>query len=225
MGRAFYLEFLKAYGPTVANECAMRLPHRCQAGRWSSIFETERFYLKCGRHRLKPSIGRVLNPWGADAAGAAEPVAHDAHIGLEAIIRSVEDPTVESHDRYRKTMGRWRADVLQVSQYDVFYNLIIIHNKVIGVVEHFMSFLSQVPSMDVLATKGGKVCQLVTGRAQAFLDEYAIILGAPSWMDPVLDECTLAESDDFLMLIVELTLHHAAAFHRRVKLETDERDP
>jgi hypothetical protein len=217
MGRAFYVAFLKTFGASVANECCLRIPPRCIAGRWSSVFATEQYYLTCTPARLKLLVRRVLNPSAAPEAPdpLAPPIA-DGGSDMVALVKSVEDPAIEAQDALRKMMGRWRREVAQVSNCSTFYSVMKIHHRVSAVVEHFMAFLSAVVPASVVVVKGGKVCQLITGRCEAFLSEYAAILRDSVWISSILAECPESEITETVVLIVSLVLHHAGGFHRRV---------
>jgi hypothetical protein len=230
-GRRFMVRFMAMYGSTITDAVASKLPHRCQAGRWSSVFETEKFYLKCGRARLKaviPTVFAAEGGHGADAgdgavrgAGAGGAGGGDHHAeeeggALAAIVNYVDDPAIEDQVHRRQTMGRWRREVCEVSQEEMFWNIMEIHHRVAAVVEHHMAFLSQVVGTDFIAHKGGKICRLVTGKASEIMSEYAAILINTEWMDTIIDHTPVANFHDILRLIVELTGHHAASYFRRV---------
>jgi hypothetical protein len=154
------------------------------------------------------------------------PIADDLE-AVRALVKSVEDPAIEDQEQRRRRMGRWRREVSEVSADPLFWQIMHLHHKVTGVIEHHMAFLSQKKSPDFVATHGNKVSRLVTGKAIEILGEYEALLSDVRWVEPVVRTPTasLDKVSDLLALVVELVGHHAASYFRRVVHALDKSRP
>ena len=209
-GKKLFDEWLRQWGPESAMLHAYIVPHRCLAGRWHHVVATERRFLKFGRDIFVPVFREVLvrrKPGG----GNSEDALLDADAGVDEL-------RVESQAAYRAKLGRWAREAVAGLSCDLFWQVLDIATRVHGVADHIMNFIHDVPSMDSVDMEGRHVSRLACGKAVAFLEQYAELLGGDAFnrFEELWPGIPIHDLGQLHGLFILLVLNQAGGWHRRV---------
>jgi hypothetical protein len=140
---------------------------------------------------------------------------------LEALMgtasNGVEDPMNESSAEYSRRLGRWRNDVLSIFEDTDFFHVLEIVEASHRPLQHHMGFVSKVLSASELEAHGGHIAQLLSGKGEQILNECFGFLRDIQWARDITNQVSSPEDvSDLFALALEVHLHHAAAYKRRV---------
>ena len=207
---AIYREWTYQHGLESSQAHACKLIPKCCAGRWQNVETQEKLLNAAGKEKLTPVFLAVFSKHSQkrkhceDADG----------VETEAITATVDELAVEESHAYSEKLGRWRRDALGVLQDCLFWKIIYMMTLIRPPCSHLSYFLKSQSSSEV-ATAGGHLACLATGKAESIAAEFNEILTSSSWQSLCVglgaeDACWLTN------LAGQLTIFHAGAFDRRV---------
>jgi hypothetical protein len=79
-----------------------------------------------------------------------------------------------------------------------------------------MAIIHQKPSPESLVDSGTAIPRLVTGGCARIQAEFDTVFDSPTWAASFVDNVPMRCADAGLALAVEVNLHAAAAYHRRI---------
>jgi hypothetical protein len=140
-------------------------------------------------------------------------------------VSAIDDPQVEDMVHHRIKMGRYRRDVSENIQDELWWNCCSIFARSTQPLSHAMRHFQQRHHHD--PENGTSGCRLTCGDAIRIFMEFERPFTDLSWArDISLSETILPEMcTQLLTLQVELSLHCAAAFDRRIVRPSQERSP
>ena len=130
------------------------------------------------------------------------------------------DPNTETSQAHRAIMGRWRADVVRLVDYWLWYRATTIAWRTKAPLPHHRNFMQTKLTPEVLDAKGNHHCQLICGRAEEIFAEFNVILVDFAWMARICENSPAEWRSELLALIVDLKLHAASSYDRRIRQRT-----
>ena len=123
--------------------------------------------------------------------------------------------SVEQNIAFRRMMGRWRSEVLEITQNPWFWAIVECVHESRGPCIHLSAFLKQRIDEQAMATKGNHLCQLANGKALEIANGFNDTLVSSKWWE-VLQQWPLDRRERLALLSVSVVLAHAGGFDRRV---------
>ncbi|CAK0836755.1 unnamed protein product [Prorocentrum cordatum] len=205
------------FGPRAARECAARLPPKCLAGRWDSIYSTEKHLRFCASN-----AGTGIRQLPAIIRQAVE-TKKKGKEKRDGNVPALDDAANETSREYSARLGRWRSDVLRTVSDELFWIVVDVATDSHEALQHHMAFVSQARSTEHIETYGNVVAQLIMGKGQEILEECTKCFRNFQWAAAMSHLSDLGEHvlPDMLAFTVELNAHHAAAYNRRILKDLD----
>ena len=135
---------------------------------------------------------------------------------------SIAGVAIEDLAEYRRRLGRWRQQTKAICEDDVFWIVFDIMRRVhLPVDHHFAVLRSKKYSMESEGERGShgsNLAALVCGKADEILAEWEDMLKPAGWQwaETISEDAPLLLRAELLELGVLQSLHHAAAYVRRV---------
>lgn len=224
--KAMYDCWVREFGVLEAEKLASKLPAKCIAGRWCSIFDTERdlcqsaggllvVYSKVignGNDAPAPPALALADADGDAAAahGSKErpPAGADKLVPLPS---SPDDPQQEEQAAYRIRIGRWKRESLETVKDPLFWCAMKILNAIHDPYRHHFNFLKKIVQGD------GHLAQLVCGKADQIFHHYSEMLVLPAFMETLsLADLSIENQLCLIEFAVDELICHSAGYHRRV---------
>ena len=114
-------------------------------------------------------------------------------------------------------MGKWRTDVDFLWHCPLFRCVVKVARYAREGLQHHLLFMQKKISDDELFKSGGHYCQLICGKADEIFSSFSTQLVNYQWFDELLDVTPVAMLSEVVLLTVELVVHHACAYNRRVR--------
>ncbi len=132
-------------------------------------------------------------------------------------VAKIDDPRAEEMKDHSIKMGRWRRDTVEVCRDTYWW-------RVVGIVDRSQEPLTHhLFSMEKNSDDGeSALCRLMCGTAQRIFAEFEGIFVDDEWARDIYRTAP-AIAESLIELQVHLSLHHAAAYHRRIVRPTEER--
>ena len=207
-----FTEWRRQHGDASAFKFARRQPARCLAGRWGSTFATENLLVQIAE-ALPPVLKEVL-----------EKRANDRDLDNRDI-EEADDLRIEAQAEYRRRIGRWSRDTIQVSADSAFWFVVAILHRLHTVLDSIMALCNKFNFMrlgtnkHVMELRGGLVFQLATGTAVQLATAIDDMLKDRVAWRAIFDRAPLcAAGAPSAELVNLLALNQSASFHRRLLL-------
>ena len=190
------------HGVEAAVQYGMRLPPRCLAGRWGSIWETVVFLHAegQGRHIFSRSFISMIKP----GLNQEKERRKDAG-GMDKL-------TLEELQSYRERLGRWKGDAMEVVACDVLWSILAVNDKVSVSLTHYLHMASTSErDNDVLQTDGSLLSRLNGGEACKLIDQCADRLRtSDAWLPQVLVDAQLSDEHVRTLRSYAVSLSHVS---------------
>lgn len=203
-----FRSFEKHWGTKTALEHADKLPPRALSGRWGSVEHAECWLDDAGAALLTPVLQDVLAKT-ANADGGKDAGGDEAHPAEPDELR------VQEMAAFRQKMSRWSREALTAVQDKFFWCTLKIMRWSHAPLSHHLNFVQKNLEPADIESNGGHLAQLVCGKAQKIVSEWEVQLGTNPIWDNILDEAPLSWHRSLIQFMTFITLHHAAAYHRR----------
>jgi hypothetical protein len=120
-------------------------------------------------------------------------------------------------------MSRWNREVLICCASPLFWLTLHVMRLVTTPFTHCLAFLQKPIAHYAKFEEGAHLCQLVSGKGDQIFTEFTGILLDSDWCACVgIVPAGSALREDVVPMLLELCLHHAAAFYRRIVLPLHE---
>jgi hypothetical protein len=168
----------------------------------------------CRRRRRQDLLALAAPHAPGVAAGSGSAPA----AGAGAIVAaSIDELRVEETLAHKVKLGRWRRVVLDVIQKPLFWQCTSLMQKVLQPLQHAMAVIHMKHDESEQFELGSPLAQFVMGRAVEFEGQYEELFKHDSWFKDLLkDGVAVGPPESSLVLAVEVILHAAGGFHRRV---------
>ena len=247
--RAVYTSWIDRHGAASANLHARTMVPKCIAGRWQSIHITQERILAAGQDLLPAAMLPVIElkkrkpkakgkPKAkakalalADAADAAadaaiEDAAPDALVSRTDADELVYDPLAAETAHYREKMGKYRRDSSMALRDSTWWRSVDIMTRASKPLQHHHRLAHQKRPPEKLAAEGNASSAITCGGGLRIFKEFeAALFDNLDWADDIVNDEPLGIVPELLALQVELILHHAAAYFRRVVRPASEFSP
>ncbi len=149
-----------------------------------------------------------------DGDGAAPPPMHDPSAADASDLVSF-DPQTESSAQYRLRMGKYRREVLQLMKNSVFWFAVEMVDRATQPLSHMQHFL-QAKHPDFIE-KGTAGSRITCGKGDSIFREFEKPFRDLEWARELfLSDLAAVHTSELLVLQVELSLHCAAGYYRRI---------
>ncbi|CAK0864335.1 unnamed protein product, partial [Prorocentrum cordatum] len=228
LAKAVYSTWKDRFGSKSVTEFAGRLPPKCVAGRWGSVFAVETMYAAAGPDLICPVLEQVITRKDPDAAApqvGPAPLADAGKVADELIGLAADETKA-----HKAKVGRWRRDVLTLCSKEerLFWTLMSVSRRVHTPGEHFSNCMLAYQTRDAGSISktsgpnphsgvGGAICALVQGKAESIYLEYDAMVGDPWWVTLISSAGLVADDAAFIKRIIPaLVAYHAGGFYRRI---------
>ena len=198
--RKVFLTWGELFGFSAAHVNGKRIPPRCIAGRWSSMYNTIRFLKDRDSDQLVAVLRAVFGKYKT---------------GDDHAIVQIDDADVSeliTQEERRVKVGKWRRQVLEVITTTMFWNCVDVTFHSLGHTEHIMAWLKKQQDIEV---DGSHVAQLVYGKATTFLHEMADAFSRPQNWTTLRRGTSDADRPAVIAMGVLLFAHDIAAYSRK----------
>lgn len=217
--RKFFDMYVQEFSAAEALACgAATLPAKCIAGRWGSIAQSEADLFKAGTDRVRKVLQLVC-----EQRADSRPALQDAQA---AVGSELAEPALEEYQEYKKRLGRWRQDTVQLCREpcaNVWWQVFNIMRLVHGPTTHLFNFLLD---RKYINERGSHLAHLTCGKAAAIFEEFSsLIKNHFCWANQILgdSQATDMEKQELLAFGVLMVGNHATGFHRRIVEPTTRR--
>lgn len=195
------------HGSVDAMARGRRLLPKCDAGRWGCVHDVEERLLHAGPEKIGQCFAKVLVSQKVRATDA------EALVAVEN--DELNQLSDEQNAAYRRMMGRWRREALDLTQSRWFWAIVECAHQSRGPCLHLSAFLKKALDDNTLEKKGAHLCQLATGKAAEIASGFNDVVLSEKWWG-ILKDWPGACRERLALLAASLVLHHAAGFDRRV---------
>ena len=229
--RKVYEVWTQMHGSQSANQHALKMIPKCIAGRWGSIHATQTWIRRAGQKKLPPVLLAVIGAGAGKQArepreGAPIPLKDEARGPREGAPMAPEkelDPIEEEVRHHRQIMGKYRKDAKIALETWVWWRSVETSERASKPLEHHHAFIRKalVKSDTDLARTGNGGSHMVCGKAREIFHSFEEHLFSDfAWVQQYDDDDTPLENHAFrselIVLQIELCLHHAASYFRRI---------
>ena len=194
---------------------AQKLPLRCLAGRWGSIFRAE-VLLDDAAEFLRLVMPKAVSK-------------RAAHVGAPAEVVD-EDLREDAQGDYRRRQGRWSRDIITLCGADSFWIVLRIARLSHTLTDAIMLKCNQyslhrtrgAETVNDVCQKPGLIFELVNGLSDKFMGKFndMFAMSFEEWKFAVQMAPTPALIGSLNELIVLLNLNHMSNYHRRIHVNT-----
>ena len=217
-----------------------RFPLAVISGRWGSVECCEQFFIERSRSLLEPVFLSVLSKYMKSAQkkskktaqSTIEPATSSKPASASASDAPRQEQQQQHHDlldqaeereAYHMKLSKWADGAMKTMTSSLFWLFLHVENRVRSPLSHFFAWAQKNADSRLIQ-------QLVTGRAQAFQDEFDDLINKfPSWFEVALKEAAAEALPLELMNLVrtlsfKLVLHASASFAMRVTTQMQRRE-
>eukprot|EP00969_Alexandrium_andersonii_P268408 11861354-Alexandrium_andersonii.AAC.1 len=148
-----------------ATSCIKRLIPRPIRGRWGSLFDTERYLVKCGKTRLACVFPRAM-AWRLAAKSNNQ--------GTRVV-------DLDEQESFTEKLGRWTRDAVNAVHSNAFWKTLLLRHVPGSVLAHLMAFIQKEHGGGVdektQFDKPSSLRTIVYTRAAAIAKEFCDLLG------------------------------------------------
>ena len=199
-------------GPEWALRHAKAVPQKCISGRWGSVARGEARMDAGGQAEMSRMLLKTIrmkssrNPAVASADEATKATA------------ALDDIRLEDSAAYSEKLGRWRRETEEALTDDLWWGILKIAKRSHSTLDHFLAWLQKPVDPQELDQAGGRLAQLIDGRAEQFLHEFGENLMEIDWHTEVIEPKQLhALAPELYELTLLLHLNQAGGFFRRIQ--------
>ena len=148
--RPFFIEWKRIHGEASALELAATKPPQCIAGRWGTIEATGDWCLKrrsqipgVVTHIVQKKITECMPKLPGKKKQRMMPIAAEDHLLASVLDDDCAAATIGADTaEYRKKIGQWRQDTLDVINSNVWWHAIEIAHEARAPLDHFYNFMN-----------------------------------------------------------------------------------